>query len=82
MVCVLFADPVSVSVIFARYAVSRGLSAAGSAVTVRVTGPPGSTMPLAGATVSQEAVPAEAENEMGASLVVNGPSAPRAPAGW
>src|SRR6266478_3834988 len=71
MVCVLVAAPVSVKVILAVKAAVCGLSRLGFAVTVSVTGPPGSTMPLVGATVSQKAVPAEAENDTGPLLVDN-----------
>src|SRR6266478_3229109 len=71
MVCVLVAAPVSVNVILAVKAAVCGLRRPGFAVTVRIAGPPGSTMPLVGATVSQEAVPAEAENDTGPLLVDN-----------
>ena len=40
-------------------------------LTVRVTGAAGSTTPLAGETVNQADVPAEAENATGPSVVVN-----------
>jgi hypothetical protein len=40
-------------------------------VTVRFAGAPGNTTPLPGATVNQELVPGDAENETGPPLVVN-----------
>src|SRR5579864_776448 len=70
MVCVLLAAPVSVSVIFPLKAGTCGLNVEASAVTVSVTGPPGNTMPLAGATVIHVAVPGDAENEIGPPVVV------------
>src|SRR5579864_3374342 len=71
MVCVLLDEPVSVRVIFPVYGVTCAPSAAVFTDTVRVTGPPGSTTPLVGATLSHAAVPADAVNEIGPALVVS-----------
>src|SRR5690349_13430176 len=71
MVWLLPAAPISVRVIFPVYAATCGLSVVASAVTVNVTGPPGTTTPLGGATVSQVDLPASAANETGPPVVVN-----------